>query len=295
MRIRRSTAVAIAGLLATLLGLGGCTGTGDDPAGHASASPRSPGAKRKDPGGYGGLLMGERWKIQWITMGGRSTTAPPDAAAWLEFGYDGLIRGSDGCHPLLRSARITADALTVQPAPRAYSGEDCEPARQSFRDRFRELFTGRLTINKRYDALTMDLKNENGDYIAVKFNRPEGMFGTRYWLAHNEVGDEPGPDYAAGKEIWFRFQTDGTMDGKLGCNTFTSSAVLDGERVAIGKLTPTTRRTCSAQIMRDEQSLLRSFPDSFGWRAQRGSLVLTQDIVQTMELVSYYFAALPGK
>lgn len=281
---RRATTVT-AGLLVVLLVLAGCTAGGHHPAAHPP---------RKGPGGYGGLLLGERWKIQWVTKGGHATTAPPDAAAWLEFGYDGVVRGSDGCHPLLRPARLTADALTVEPAPRTYSDQDCEPAQQAFRDRFRELFSGRLAIKKRYDDLTMDLRNGDGDSIAVKFSRPEGMFGTRYQLVYSQVGDSPGPEYAAGKQLWFRFSTDGRMDGRLGCDEFTGSAVFQGERVAIGPLTLTTHHTCSAEIMRDEQALLQRFPDTFDWRALRGSLTLSQDTDQSLQLVSHYLKALPG-
>jgi heat shock protein HslJ len=292
MRIRHTTAATAAGLLAALLALGGCTPDTDHPATRSSAN--GPAAQRKNPGGYGGLLIGERWKIQWVTVDGRSTSAPPNAAAWLEFGQDGAVRGSDGCHPLLRPARITADALSVEPAPRTYSDRECEPAQQAFRDRFRKLFTGRLTISKRADDLTMDLKNEHGDHIAVKFSRPEDMFGTRYRLSYSQYGDSPGPEYAAGAQLWFRFHADGRVDGKLGCDEFTGRAVFEGERVAVGPLTLTTNRTCSDQVMRDEQTLLKRFPDTFRWSALRGSLRLEQDIDESLQLVSHQFQAIPG-
>ncbi|MGW8881287.1 hypothetical protein ACWGPC_52095, partial [Streptomyces mirabilis] len=67
----------------------------------------------KGPGGYGGLLLGARWWVDWVTVDGRDLDAPLNAGAWVEFGYDNTAVGDYGCTPFRTSATVTATTLTV--------------------------------------------------------------------------------------------------------------------------------------------------------------------------------------
>ncbi|MFE3072524.1 META domain-containing protein [Streptomyces sp. NPDC059247] len=208
------------------------------------------------PGGNGGLLVGARWYVQWISAGGQVTTAPPRAAAWLEFGYDDTTLGNYGCTPFEAATTVTETTLTVgRKTDEASTAGTCPKARLSFEEELRKLLSGPFTINQRVDDLTMDLKNRQGDFIAVKLIRPKGLFGSRWRLDHLVVGDSIGP-VIGGREVYYVFHRNGTVTGKAGCNDFTGRAVFENDVLLMSRLTPTTRRTCSQELMDQEKGLL---------------------------------------
>lgn len=91
-------------LLVVMLTATSCSSPSDGK-GVRDAERPSARAARKGPPGLGGPLVGARWKVEWLVVGGRQTTAPPyAAAAWMDFGYDNTVTGSDGCIPFKRTA-----------------------------------------------------------------------------------------------------------------------------------------------------------------------------------------------
>ncbi|GHE39787.1 META domain-containing protein [Streptomyces capitiformicae] len=238
----------VGSLLAALLLITGCTSTDTR---RATAPPTA-----KGPGGNGGLLVGARWYVQWVTVGGRATTAPPRAAAWVEFGYDNTTEGSYGCTPFKAATTVTETALTVgeRTEGTAPTGR-CPASYRAFEGKLRKLFSGPLTINRRVDSLTMDLKNQRGDYVAVKLMRPEGLFGSRWRLDHLVVSDTILP-VVGGNEVYYVFHRNGTVTGKAGCNDFIGRATFDGDVLSMYRLTRTTHRICLKELMDQEQRLL---------------------------------------
>ncbi|MFF0428894.1 META domain-containing protein [Streptomyces sp. NPDC004520] len=240
-------------LLAVLILVAGCASADTRPtdAGRATAVPAPRG-----PGGNGGLLVGARWYVQWITVGGRVTTAPPRAAAWVEFGRDGTAEGNYGCVPFRAAVTVAEAALTVgRKVDGGPSAEHCPTSYRVFGEKLRKLFSGPLGIDRRVDDLTMDLRNREGDYVAVKLIRPQGLFGSRWRLDHVVVGDSVAP-VVGGEEVYYVFHRDGTVTGKAGCNDFTGRAVFDDDTLSMDRLTRTTHRTCSRELMDQERMLL---------------------------------------
>ena len=242
------TRAIVGALLGAMFLITACTSTDT---GGASAPPTSRG-----PGGTGGLVVGARWYVQWVTVGGRATTAPPRAAAWVEFGYDDTTEGNYGCTPFKAATTVTETALTVgEKTDGAPPAGRCPKSNRAFEGKLRKLFSGPLTINRRVDDLTMDLKNQRGDYIAVKLMRPQGLFGSRWRLDHLVSGDTIVP-VVGGKDVYYVFHRDGTVTGKAGCNDFTGRAVFDGDVLTMYRPTRTTDRTCSQELMDQEDRLL---------------------------------------
>nr|AFG19402.1 lipoprotein [Streptomyces flaveolus] len=251
----RSVGTTAGILLAVLFLLTACTSSTTAP-GRSSPTPTAS-APPQGPGGYGGLLLGARWYVQWVTVGGRTTTAPSHAAAWVDFGYDGTVKGDYGCTPFDAPARLTATTLTVGRKTEGTASEaSCPAARSAFEKQLRKLFAGPLTVARRVDDLTMDLRNRRGDNVAVKLLWPKGLFGSRWRLDHWIVGDSvaPPPD----SEIYFVFHPEGSVTVETGCNDLTGRAVLDGDTLSLYRLTPTTHRTCSSRRMESERALLES-------------------------------------
>ncbi|MCZ0981349.1 hypothetical protein O1L60_26800 [Streptomyces diastatochromogenes] len=139
-------ATVVGSVLAVLSLLAGCASTDTRPTdarptdtGRATAAPTPQG-----PGGNGGLLVGARWYVQWITVGGRVTTAPPRAAAWVEFGTDDTVEGNDGCVPFKAAATVTEVALAVgRKAGGDPLAEPCPKPYRAFGEELRSSSAGR--------------------------------------------------------------------------------------------------------------------------------------------------------
>lgn len=223
------------------------------------------------PGGYGGRLLGARWRVDWVTVDGRNIDAPPDAGAWVEFGYDNTAVGDYGCTPFKSSATVTATTLTVGTDTSGATPDDACPAKErAFEQRMRKIFTGGpLAVAERVDEFSMTLKNQKGDYVALQMLWPQGLFGAPWRIEYLNVADTP-VDMTAGKEVYFVFHRDGTVTGKGGCNGFKGRAAFAGEHVTLYPLTRTTHRTCSRKIMSQEDGLLDQDPRTFSVVASRG-------------------------
>ncbi|MFD7372099.1 META domain-containing protein [Streptomyces sp. RLB3-17] len=268
MRMYR-TGAFLGALLVALLTVTACSpraGSG----GKAPDRP-TPWTMPTGPGGYGGRLLGARWRVDWVTVDGRNIDAPPDAGAWVEFGYDNTAVGDYGCTPFKSSATVTATTLTVGTDTSGATPDDACPAKErAFEQRMRKIFTGGpLAVAERVDEFSMTLKNQRGDYVALQMLWPQGLFGAPWRIEYLNVADTP-VDMTAGKEVYFVFHRDGTVTGKGGCNGFKGRAAFAGEHVTLYPLTRTTHRTCSRKIMSQEDGLLDQDPRTFSVVAWRG-------------------------
>ncbi|NUP18608.1 MAG: META domain-containing protein [Streptomyces sp.] len=247
------TRALVGSLLAALLLVTACTSTETGP---STAPPTSKAPDTPDTNGE--LMAGAAWYVQWVTVGGRTTAAPgPRAAAWVEFGDDGTAEGHYGCTPFKAAATFTATALTVgEKTDSASPAERCPASHLAFEEKLRKLFSGPLTINRRVDDLTMDLKNQRGDYVAVKLLRPKGLFGSRWQLTHRVGDDGSVIPITGGSAVYYVFHRDGTVTGNTGCNDFTGRAVFYRDLLTMYQPVRTTDRTCSEELMRQEHTLL---------------------------------------
>jgi hypothetical protein len=96
----------------------------------------------------------------------------------------------------------------------------------------------------------------------------------------------------AGKEVYFVFHRDGTVTGKGGCNGFKGRAAFAGEHVTLYPLTRTTHRTCSREIMSQEDGLLDQDPRTFSVVAWRG--IIFEDHTPGLDALAYNFIRVTG-
>ncbi|MEU9142322.1 META domain-containing protein [Streptomyces sp. NPDC048349] len=238
--------------LALLLALAACAGSGD-----AGRSPLP------DPVGS--------WAVESLTTGGRTLHAP--AAARVDLGQDEAT-GNYGCNGFTAEVVLEGtSALTVTPG--ASTTMACE--NQEFENAFARLFTGRLTIDRGPDRLT--LKTADGSTIAMTSQppAPDAPLAATEWTVDGLVDGatvSSVPAEAAGRAR-FTLAPDGAASGSLGCNRFSAKAAVDGSTVTFGPLT-TTRMACegaAGEVERTLTALLGSGP--LTWKVQGQNLTLT--------------------
>ncbi|MEU6222002.1 META domain-containing protein [Streptomyces sp. NPDC047022] len=292
MRIHRTGAL-LGALFVALLTVTAC-GSPRAGSGEGKAPDRpTPWTTPKGPGGYGGLLLGARWRVDWVTVDGRNIDAPPNAGAWVEFGYDNTAVGDYGCAPFKTSATVTATTLTVgAQTPGATPDDACMAKDRAFEQRMRKILTdGPLAVAERVDDLSMTLKNQRGDYVALQMLWPQGLFEAP-WQLQYLIGGDATIDMTAGKEVYFVFHRDGTVTGKAGCNAFKGRAAFAGEHVTLYPLTRTAHRACSRKIMSEEGGLLGQHPRTFSIKASRG--IEFVDETHGLNYFGYHFVRLTG-
>jgi putative lipoprotein len=85
---------------------------------------------------------------------------------------------------------------------------------------------------------------------------PDPRLAGTTWRAETITGS-PVIDFAAST---ITFETDGPVHGRGGCNRFSGSATLDGERLSLGAL-GATMRACAPALMESGGALPSSHPE----------------------------------
>ncbi len=87
-----------------------------------------------------------------------------------------------------------------------------------------------------------------GDWTVLRFVTPNGRL------------IEPLPDV----DMWMRFGSDDQVEGSSGCRSFDGEYLLDGDRLAIGPITP-TGLPCRGDFRRQERRFLRAIDAAIVW------------------------------
>ncbi|MGW7440923.1 META domain-containing protein [Streptomyces sp. NPDC054849] len=222
-------------VLALTLALAGCGRT------EASGSESLP-----DPEG--------RWAVESLTTGGRTLHAPE--AARLDIGPD-QIKGHYGCNGFTAAVSFAGPgAMTVTPGETTTMAcEDME-----FETAFAKLFTGRLTIDRGPDRLT--LKTADGSTLAMTSAppNPDAPLTTVEWTVRSLISGQSVsslPADATGRAR-FTIAADMSVNGTLGCNRFSSRVTGDGATLTFAPLT-TTRMACEGAAGEVERKLTELF------------------------------------
>ncbi|MET9609691.1 META domain-containing protein [Streptomyces sp. NPDC006512] len=211
------------------------------------------------------------WAVESLTIGGRTLHAP--AAARVDLAPDEAT-GNYGCNGF--TAKVVSDgasALTVTPG--ASTTMACE--NMEFETAFAKLFTGRLTVDRGPDRLT--LKTADGSTIAMSSKPPvpDAPLVASQWIVDSLISGESASslDAEAAGKARFTLAADGAASGSLGCNRFSAKATVDGPSVTFGPLTA-TRMACEGPTGEVERTLTALFGSGpLAWKIQGQSLTLT--------------------
>jgi len=77
-----------------------------------------------------------------------------------------------------------------------------------------------------------------------------------------------------GSTVTMRFDAEGRVTGKAGCNRYGASFTFEGNRVALSSAM-STRMACPPALMRQEARFLEIFAGEAHWAIDRGGLTIT--------------------
>ncbi|APU41477.1 MULTISPECIES: META domain-containing protein [unclassified Streptomyces] len=195
-----------------------------------------------------------RWSVESLTTGGRTLHAPETAR--LDIG-ENRADGNYGCNRFTAALSFAGtSAVTVTPGDTtAMACADME-----FETAFAKLFSGRLTIDRGPDRLT--LKTADGSTIAMTSEPvvPDAPLTAVEWTVQSLISGGSVSSLPAGAAGTARFTiaADLSVSGSLGCNRFSAQATRDGDRLTFGPLT-TTRMACDGPAGEVERKLTEVF------------------------------------
>ncbi|MFJ9767935.1 META domain-containing protein [Streptomyces erythrochromogenes] len=215
-------------------------------AGCGRAEEQGAGAVLPDPVG--------RWAVESLTTGGRTLHAPETAR--IDLG-EKEAKGNYGCNGFTAGVSFAGtDAVTVTPG--ASTTMAC--ADMEFETAFAKLLTGRLTIDRGPDRLT--LKTADGSTIAMTPApaTPDASLTAVEWTVQSLISGTTVSSLPAGATGSARFTVDAdlSVSGTLGCNRFSAQVTRDGDRLTFGPLT-TTRMACDGPAGEVEAKLTDLF------------------------------------
>ncbi|MEU2180905.1 META domain-containing protein [Streptomyces thermolilacinus] len=228
-------------------------------------------------------LTGTHWTLNALTVEGARKTAPTPRRAYVEFKPDGTATGNAGCNRFTAKAAISGDTVTVGEVTRTEMA--CDKAVQDFEDAFLKAFTGKLQakLGDRDGTSATDiglgrltLTTSGGDTLALSERPPAPLKGTK-WSVETLLDGKTASSLPAGVKgrPHLTVAADGSATGNLGCNNFTATVKVEGDKMTFEALA-VTRRMCTTLQNGLEQKLygtLSSGPVTY--RIDNGRLTVT--------------------
>ncbi|MFJ6994805.1 META domain-containing protein [Streptomyces sp. NPDC003090] len=207
-------------------------------------------------------LTGTHWTVDALTVEGARKTAPAPRLAYVEFKPDGTATGNAGCNRFTAKAAVTGDTVTVGEVTRTEMA--CDKAVQDFEDAFLKAFTGKLqaelgdrdgTSNTDIGLGRLTLTTPGGDTLALSERPPAPLKGTK-WSVDTLLDGKTASSLPTGVRSGphLTIAADGSATGNLGCNNFTATVKVEGDKMTFDALA-ITRRMCTTLQNGLEQKL----------------------------------------
>lgn len=204
-------------------------------------------------------LVGTNWKV--ATVAGVEPVS--GTTAFVQFGADGRLSGSDGCNNFSTSYTVDGDMLEVDPAMVA-TKMACEPAVMEQAD----AITALLLASTRYSITGDVLSLQQGETVGLTMQAGVADLANTSWtiVSYNN-GAEAVVSVIEGTNPTILFGADGELSGSAGCNNFFGTYQLDQENISIGTL-GSTEMFCEAPegAMDQETALLAALPMASTWQ-----------------------------
>ncbi|MEV8318082.1 META domain-containing protein [Streptomyces sp. NPDC059900] len=215
-------------------------------------------------------LTGVHWSVESVTVNGKKQQAPGDA--YVKIGDKGKAEGNYGCNGF--TADVSMDGDSVDFANALSTKRGCD--KLDFEDALKgTIAKGELKAAVDGDKLT--LTTDKGDRVSLTSKPDAPLTGTKWNV--NAVGDReavaPLPKEVDGK-AHLTFGKDGTVRGKLGCNSVTAKAEVKDGQITLGA-PRTTRMMCQGAEGETEKKLLKLFDGKVSYRLSHDGLSLTAE------------------
>ncbi|MFM9587785.1 META domain-containing protein [Streptomyces scabiei] len=256
----RLTLTALAVLPLPLLAACGSESAGDPGSGAVDASTKK------------SSVTGVRWKVDSLTVDGKTEQAPD--GAYLKIADNGDVEGNYGCNTFGSTAAFKKDGIDFAAARSTEMA--CDDVRMKFEKSFaRVLDTEKFTAGATDDG-ALTLTTGDGDTVALTEEKLTPLYGTRWRidsLMSHQVSTSL-PEEARDK-AWFTLDKKaGTLRGSVGCNDISAKATVSEDSITLGS-PRTTRKMCSDSLMAAERSFLEIFKGTVKYRIDHFAITLT--------------------
>ena len=196
------------------------------------------------------------WKLEtYLDAQGQAVNALPDSEVTLEFSAD-QVNGSAGCNRYFASYTLAGQKLTLGPAGATMMA--CDEPRMAQESAF--LAALGQVVSYRIQSGKLELLDAAGKVQLVMTElKPLPLVGTAWVMSAVNNGQEAVTSPLAEVQVTAAFGADGKVSGSAGCNTYTGSYQVEGEKMTIGAL-GVTRMACAAPdgIMDQETAFLQA-------------------------------------
>ena len=201
-------------------------------------------------------IEGVVWQLQsYVDADGKTQPALADAPATIIF-LGGKFIGDTHCNSVTGEYTLDGDEITTQMGPSTLRACESDIASQEGGMMYGLAHAARYKIDD--GELTLMDADGNALLIFVAQPAPE-LTGSTWQLISFNNGKGGMESNLATEKISITFGEDGQVSGNAGCNAFTGSYQIDGNRMTFGQLV-TTRKMCSKPegVMETEQAFLKN-------------------------------------
>ncbi|MFF1418268.1 META domain-containing protein [Streptomyces sp. NPDC058280] len=209
------------------------------------------------------------WSVDSVSVGGKKTAAP--AGASVEIDSKGRASAKTGCNTIGADVTVSGDTVTVGKKESTLIG--CPEELEGFEEALSGAFSGKLKAEVEDKRLT--LTTADGDAISLTSEPPAPLAGTE-WTVNSLAAGATATSLPKGTEgkAHFTLGKDGSVEGSLGCNTFSSTAKVSGSTVTFGRIT-STRKLCPGPEMTVERQVQKVLDGKVSYELHHRGLTLT--------------------
>ena len=196
------------------------------------------------------------------------------------FGEDGQLSGNAGCNNYSAAYEIDGESITIGPAitTRMACGDPEGIMEQE------TAYLAALEMASSYqfeDQRLILLDSEGRRVVNYLEGRTFGLSETVWYLQNFNNGNEAIVSVLEGSEITAYFDEDGHLSGTAGCNNYSGSYQVDGEKIAI-ELGPLTMMFCEQPegAMGQETAYLGALESAVSYRILGDELVMQNEAGQ---------------
>jgi heat shock protein HslJ len=219
-------------------------------------------------GGQGGEITGTVWVLD--SLNGKPLEAGTGITA--EFSADGKVSGSAGCNRYSGTYEVSGSKITFSEQMAATMMACPQPVMDQETAYFQALAAAKSFAVKG-DQLT--LKDSSGKVVASYKAQSQDLSGSSWLVTGYNNGKEAVVSVTIGTELTADFGKDGTLSGNSGCNTYTGSYKVDGDKITIGPLA-STMMFCNEPegVMEQEAQYLAALQSAATYRIEGEMLEL---------------------
>jgi heat shock protein HslJ len=187
---------------------------------------------------------------------GTAVTLVPDSTITAEFA-DGSMGGNAGCNSYFAAYAVDGNNITIEQA--GSTRMFCEP--QELMDQETAYLAALGTVTQfQIENGQLILLDEGGNavltYNATEVETPVGLSEATWLLNTMIIGGDAAASVLSGTRLTAVFNTDSTISGSSGCNSFGGPYTTDGNNITIGPLVSTLMACADEAVMGQEAAYL---------------------------------------